>query len=97
VLHLLATHDSRQIIVLYEPDKRHILYAGDFDPLARAGQIVHVSGAIETLIEKNRGAIKRSILMAAGFDPFLERVRESLTSAGADVSALISETFGPQP
>jgi ferredoxin-NADP reductase len=97
VLHLLATHDSRQIVVLYEPDKRHILYAGDFDPLARSGQIVHVSGAIETLIEKNRGAIERSILMAAGFDPFLERVRESLTRAGADVNALISETFGPQP
>jgi ferredoxin-NADP reductase len=97
VLHLLATRDPRQIVVLYEPDQRHILYAGDFDPLARAGQIVHVSGAIETLIAKHRGAIKRSILMAAGFDPFLERVRESLQSAEVDVNELISETFGPQP
>src|SRR6188474_3817965 len=32
VLHLLAIHDPRRIVVLYEPDQRHILYAGDFDP-----------------------------------------------------------------
>ncbi|HYI13506.1 MAG TPA: FAD-dependent oxidoreductase [Thermoanaerobaculia bacterium] len=41
VLHLLAVKDPRSITVLYEPDQRHILYAGDFDPLARAGQITH--------------------------------------------------------
>ncbi|HEY0157454.1 MAG TPA: FAD-dependent oxidoreductase [Thermoanaerobaculia bacterium] len=97
VLHLLAEKDPRKIIVLYEPDQRHILYAGDFDPLARAGDIVHESGPIETLVERNRGAIKDSVLLAAGFDPFLDRVREALRGIAADEGALISETFGPAP
>ena len=97
VLHMLATHDPRTITVLYEPDQRHILYAGDFDPLARAGQITHESGSIETLIERNRAAIKASVVMAAGFDPFLDRVRAALRAIEVDESSLISETFGPQP
>src|SRR5947209_7605572 len=53
VLHMLSEHDPRPITVLYEPDRRHILYAGDFDPLARDGRIVHESGKIETLIARN--------------------------------------------
>jgi ferredoxin-NADP reductase len=97
VLHLLAEKDPRKIIVLYEPDQRHILYAGDFDPLARAGDIVHESGQIETLVERNRVAIKESIVLAAGFDPFLERVRAALRELEIDDSSLIAETFGPQP
>jgi ferredoxin-NADP reductase len=97
VLHLLATGDRRKIVVLYEPDQRHILYAGDFDPLARAGDIVHESGPIEGLIDRNRSTIKESIVMAAGFDGFLDRVRTALTDIGADANAAISETFGPQP
>ena len=97
VLHLLATGDQRKIVVLYEPDQRHILYAGDFDPLARAGDIVHESGPIEGLIERNRNAIKESVVMVAGFDPFLDRVKEALTGIGAEFDAAISETFGPQP
>jgi ferredoxin-NADP reductase len=97
VLHLLARRDPRKITVLYEPDQRHILYAGDFDPLARAGDIVHESGPIEGLIERNRTAIKESLVLAAGFDPFLDRVREALRSIAADPDAAISETFGPQP
>jgi ferredoxin-NADP reductase len=97
VLHLLATGDKRKIVVLYEPDQRHILYAGDFDPLARAGDIVHESGPIEGLVERNRSAIKESIVMAAGFDSFLDRVRAALESIEADANAAITETFGPQP
>ncbi|HEU4887949.1 MAG TPA: FAD-dependent oxidoreductase [Thermoanaerobaculia bacterium] len=97
VLHLLATGDRRKIVVLYEPDQRHILYAGDFDPLARAGDIVHESGPIEGLIDRNRNAIKESIVMVAGFDGFLERVREALIGIAADPDAAIMETFGPQP
>lgn len=97
VLHLLATRDGRKITVLYEPDQRHILYAGDFDPLARAGEIVHESGPIEGLIERNRTAIKESILMAAGFDPFLDRVRGALEEIGFDPNDAILETFGPEP
>jgi ferredoxin-NADP reductase len=97
VLDLLAEKDPRKITVLYEPDQRHILYAGDFDPLARAGDIVHESGPIEILVERNRGAIKESIVLAAGFDPFLDRVKKALESIEADASAAITETFGPQP
>lgn len=97
VLHMLAVKDSRAIYVLYEPDQRQILYAGDFDPLARAGQIVHESGPIETLVERNRVTIKSSIVMAAGFDPFLERARSVVAAVGADAAAMIVESFGPQP
>lgn len=97
VLHLLAAGDRRKIVVLYEPDQRHILYAGDFDPLARAGDIVHESGPIEGLIDRNRNAIKESIVMVAGFDGFLDRVREALGGIAAEPEAAIMETFGPQP
>lgn len=97
VLHMLATGDERKITVLYEPDARNILYAGDFDPLARAGHITHESGLIETLVERNRGGIKGALVMAAGFDPFLERARKAVESIQADPSAMITETFGPQP
>jgi ferredoxin-NADP reductase len=97
VLHMLAVKDSRPIFVLYEPDQRHILYAADFDPLARAGQIVHESGPIETLIERNRSTIKSAVVMAAGFDPFLERAREAMTTIEASPDAMIVESFGPQP
>jgi ferredoxin-NADP reductase len=97
VLSLLAMKDPRKIIVLYEPDQRNILYAGDFDPLARAGDIVHESGPLETLVERNRSAIKESIVMAAGFDPFLQRARQALESVNADADGAITETFGPEP
>lgn len=91
VLHMLAVGDPRAICVLYEPDARNILYAGDFDPLARAGHITHESGPIETLLERNRATIKNALVMAAGFDPFLERARK------ANPSIEIVESFGPQP
>ncbi len=97
VLHMLAVADSRHICVLYEPDARNILYAGDFDPLARAGHITHESGPIEMLVERNRKTIKAAAVMAAGFDPFLERARKAMDGINADASAMITETFGPQP
>jgi ferredoxin-NADP reductase len=97
VLHMLATADSRRIYVLYEPDARNILYAGDFDPLARAGHITHESGPIEILVERNRVTIKESVVMAAGFDPFLERARKAVEGINGDPAAMITETFGPQP
>lgn len=97
VLHMLATNDPRGIVVLYEPDHRHILYARDFDPLARSGAIVHMSGPIETLIGRNRTAVARSAIMAAGFDPFLERARNCVRRMGVDTAAIIEESFGPQP
>ena len=97
VLHMLATGDERRICVLYEPDARNILYAGDFDPLARAGHITHESGPVEILIERNRATIKGALVMAAGFDPFLERARKAMQSIEVDPAGMISETFGPQP
>lgn len=97
VLYMIAEGDPRRPVVLYEPDARNILYAGDFDPLARAGHIVHESGSIETLIERNRTIIKGANVMAAGFDPFLERARKALTAIEVDPSVMIAESFGPQP
>jgi len=97
VLHMLAVKDPRAIAVLYEPDHRYILYAADFDPLARAGTIVHESGNIETLISRNRRAIAAATVMAVGFDPFLDRAKHALHEIGVDAGNVISETFGPQP
>jgi ferredoxin-NADP reductase len=97
VLDLLANNDTRDITVLYEPDSRYILYSGDFDPLARAGRIVHESGPIDTLIERNRKRLTDTIVMAVGFDPFLERTRSALEAIGIDWREMISESFGPQP
>jgi ferredoxin-NADP reductase len=97
VLHMVSEKDPRKITVLYEPDHRHILYAGDFDPLARAGDIVHESGKVETLIQRNRRVLGDAVVMAAGFDPFLDRVRASLRENEIAPSELITETFGPQP
>jgi ferredoxin-NADP reductase len=97
VLHMLAVSDRRRIVVLYEPDQRHILYAGDFDPLSRRGAIVHESGKIETLIARNRSLIGESVNMAAGFDSFLDRVHVAFRQNDVDPSSLITETFGPEP
>lgn len=97
VLHMLATSDSRPITVLYEPDRRHILYAGDFDPLARDGAIVHESGKIETLVARNRRRIQSALKMITGFDGFLARVQSALRASGIDPSDAIVESFGPEP
>jgi len=97
VLSMLADGDSREICVLYEPDRRNILYANDFDPLARDGAIVHMSGKIEVLIARNRESMSASTLMAAGFDPFIDRVVGALHENDLDPKRLISETFGAMP
>lgn len=96
VLHMLAVRDPRKITVLYEPDQRHILYAADFDPLARSGAIVHESGRIETLIARNRRRLSNAILMAAGFDGFLGRVNIALHDNGIEAASMIIESFGPE-
>ena len=96
VLHMLATEDKRPITVLYEPDQRYILYAVDFDPLARDGSIVHESGKIETLIARNRRKLETSLKMAAGFDGFLARVLSALRANGIDATETLVETFGPE-
>ena len=97
VLHMLASKDPRKIMVLYEPDQRQILYAGDFDPLARDGAIVHESGKIEALMSRNLRSLDGAIVMCAGFDPFLERVQAALREHHIAPGTFVSETFGPQP
>lgn len=96
VLHMLAANDPRGITVLYEPDRRHILYAADFDPLARSGTIVHESGSIEALIARNRHTLVDATIMAAGFDGFLGRCRKALDDLDVDATTMISESFGPE-
>ncbi len=96
VLYMLAVKDPRPITVLYEPDHRHILYAGDFDPLARDGAIVHESGRIEALIARRVRAFDGATTMAAGFDPFLDRARASLKENGVQ-GELLTESFGAMP
>ena len=97
VLSMLADHDPRKICVLYEPDQRNILYAADFDPLARDGAIVHESGKIETLIARNRTVLGSATMLAAGFDPFIDRVVDTLRENEIDPQGLVTETFGPMP
>jgi ferredoxin-NADP reductase len=97
VLHMLAVKDPRAITVLYEPDHRYILYAADFDPLARAGTIIHESGRIEGLISRNRKTIAEATIMAVGFDPFLERAMGALAEIEVDTKKVISESFGAEP
>ena len=97
VLHMLSSRDPRKIVVLYEPDQRQILYSGDFDPLARDSAIIHESGKIETLIQRNLRMMNGAIVMAVGFDPFLDRVHAALRELSIQPAALVSETFGPQP
>lgn len=94
VLHLLATEDPRGITVLYEPDGANILYARDFDPLAKAGKIVYESGEVSILVRRHQSELPAAVLMIAGFDPFLDRARDALTRAGAAVDHAIIETFG---
>jgi ferredoxin-NADP reductase len=97
VLHMLARKDPRRITVLYEPDGKNILYAGDFDPLARDGAIRHESGDIGVLIERNRKIFPSARLMIVGFDPFLERAEEALRRNDVSFDDAIVETFGPSP
>ncbi len=97
VLHMLATKDRRSITVLYEPNRRHILYAADFDPLARSRAIVHESGDIDALIRRNRLAINGRVVMAAGFDGFLRRSLNALEDLEVPNDDVITESFGPEP
>ena len=94
VLHMLATDDPRGINVLYEPDGANILYARDFDPLAKSGKITYESGEVGTLVRRHQSKLLSAVLMMAGFDPFLDRARQALTRAGVAADHAIVETFG---
>jgi len=97
VLHLRAQHDERGITVLYEPAGDVVLYAADFEPMARNGSIRYERGPIETLLEPHREALANSTVMAAGFDDFLGRVKSVAAKFGVASDRVFYETFGPLP
>lgn len=93
ILHLGATGDHRAVSLLYEPEGGE-LYSADLIPLADSGKFAYQAGQIEDLIRKNLEVIKRSAVLAAGYQPFLVRVEEILRSAGVDPESARFESFG---
>lgn len=96
VLHMVATDDRRPITVLYEPRGSNVLYAGDFDPLARNERIRYEAGPVAGLISRHGETIRESILMVAGFEPFLQTIRDAMISLGYPHDKMIVESFGKQ-
>lgn len=92
-LHLVATDDGRALTVLSEPESNE-MYGADFRPLAEAGRIVYAVGNIEELIASHRGALAEANVMAAGFEPFLDRVKKALAGAGVPPGRVIVESYG---
>lgn len=97
VLHLRADRDSRGITVLYEPAGDAVLYAADFEPMARSGSIRYERGPIEQLLETHKEALGTATIMAAGFEEFLERVKAQVAKFSLPADRIFFETFGPLP
>jgi ferredoxin-NADP reductase len=93
VLHLVATDDSRPITVLSEPVSNE-MYGADFRPLATAGRITYATGKIEDSIAAYAQSIRAANVMAAGFQPFLDRVARSLAEAGVPAGQIRYESYG---
>jgi ferredoxin-NADP reductase len=94
ILHLRATGDPRKITVLYDPADANLIYAGDLQRMGDAGSIRLRRGPIEETVPQEKEALARSIVMAAGFDPFLDRAIKQLEAAGIERSRVITESFG---
>jgi ferredoxin-NADP reductase len=94
VLHLRATDDPRTITVLYDPADQNALYAGDFQRMGDAGSIRFIRGTVEELVPRERSSFENAIVMATGFDPFLERAVAQLEAAGVERRRVITESFG---
>lgn len=97
VLHLRAERDPRAITVLYEPAGDVILYAADFEPMARNGSIRYERGPMDKLLEAQREALAASTIMAAGFEDFLGRVKGLAAKFSVPADRIFYETFGPLP
>jgi len=97
VLHLRAERDARGIIVLYEPASDVVLYAADFEPMARGGSIRYERGPIEKLLEAHREELGTSTVMAAGFEDFLGRVKSLAAKFSVPADRIFYETFGLLP
>jgi ferredoxin-NADP reductase len=93
VLHLVATEDGRPITVLSEPVSNE-MYGADFRPLAAAGRITYATGKIEDLVAAHAESIRGANVMAAGFQPFLDRVARALGEAGVPAGQVRYETYG---
>lgn len=94
VLHLKAVEDPRPITVLYEPAEGQILYAGDFKRLGASGAIRYHTGTLEELLPGVGDALDRSLILAAGYDPFLLRVYRAMKERGVPATNIHSESFG---
>jgi len=97
VLHLRAERDQRAITVLYEPAGDVVLYAADFEPMARNGSIRYERGPMDKLLEAQREALAASTIMAAGFEDFLGRVKGLAAKFSVPADRIFYETFGPLP
>lgn len=97
VLHLRAERDERGITVLYEPAADVVLYAADFEPLARSGSIRYERGSMDKLLETHREALAAATIMAAGFEDFLGRVKGLAAKFSVPSDRIFYETFGALP
>ncbi|HEU5163274.1 MAG TPA: FAD-dependent oxidoreductase [Thermoanaerobaculia bacterium] len=94
VLHLRATGDPRTITVIYDPADANALFAGDFQKMGDAGSIRFIRGPVEETIPREKATIANALVMATGFDPFLERATRQLEAAGVDRARVVTESFG---
>lgn len=94
VLGLRAKGDRRGITVIYDPADANVIYSGDFQKMGDAGSIRFLRGPVEEIVPKEKESIGRSLVMAAGFDPFLNRALAQFEAIGIDRSRVITESFG---
>ncbi len=94
VLHLRASGDPRKITVIYDPSDASAIYSGDLRKMGDAGSIRYRRGAVEDLIPEEKETLANSLVMVAGFDPFLDRAMAQLEAAGVDPGRVITESFG---
>jgi len=93
VLHMLAVEDRRQILVLFDAEGVGDIYAADLDPLGRSGAIMLRKGAVDQLIAADAALIEGSIVLVAGFGPFLKGVESAFDSASLPYRDVIVESF----
>ena len=94
VLHLKATGDPRTITVLYDPADADALFSGDFQRMGEAGSIRFIRGPVEETIPREKTTIANALVMATGFDPFLDRATKQLEAAGVERGRVVMESFG---
>lgn len=94
ILGLRAAGDTRKITVIYDPADANVIYAGDLKRMGDAGSIRFLPGAVEDIVPGEKDNLPNAIVMAAGFDPFLDRAIAQFEAAGVPRARVISESFG---